>query len=211
MRASVRVASKQSRMSNPLVMSDLWIDVLQRVNARAAHELKGALNGVSVNLEVVRSRAERPDALASAVNTYAHAAAKQLDIVIALSDALLALGRPAREPVDIGLATRQLATLLTAAARSDGGCLALDPVVSELGQSSATGNAVRATIGAGMLAAIDSSKDVRCAPSADGSKLLIMSGDETAFVVGDEIIAAAAEVGIRVEYESNTLSITFPH
>jgi len=37
----------------------LWLDTLQRICTRAAHELKGALNGVSVNLEVVRSRSER--------------------------------------------------------------------------------------------------------------------------------------------------------
>ena len=46
----------------------LWLETLQRICGRAAHELKGALNGASVNLEVVRSRATRAEALASSIS-----------------------------------------------------------------------------------------------------------------------------------------------
>jgi hypothetical protein len=198
-------------MTNPPLMSELWIDVLNRVCGKAAHELKGALNGVSVNLEVVRSRADRPDAAASAVSSYAVAAASQLDVVIALSDSLLALGRPAREPVDIGLAVRHLATLLVPAARADSRQLEVDAGISELGQSSASGLAARATIGACLLAAMDGSPHVRCA-AADG-QLQITSCNAATIDAGADIVAAAGSAGIRIEHEPTarkTITITFP-
>ena len=78
----------------------LWPAALQRALARAAHDVKDALNGVSVNLEVVRSRASRADAPASAVAPFAEAAAQQLERLAALLDAVLALGRSERGPAD---------------------------------------------------------------------------------------------------------------
>jgi signal transduction histidine kinase len=198
-------------MTHPPALSDLWIDVLSRVCSRTAHELKGALNGVSVNLEVVRSRADRPGNTASAVSTYATAASSQLDSVIALSDALLALGRPAREPVDIGLTVRHLATLLVPSARADGRRLEVDAAVSELGPTSANGLAVRTTIGACLLAAIDASEHVRC--SATGESFHITSCDGAAVVAAPRVVALAGTAGIVVEGNlktRSTISITFP-
>ena len=97
-----------------------WLAALARLVDRAAHELKGALNGVSVNQEVIRSRAEKPNTSAASVSSFAAAAADQLDVVISLTEALLALTRRAREPVDVGAEVRRIAILLGAAARSDG-------------------------------------------------------------------------------------------
>src|SRR5205814_1523332 len=97
----------------------LWLDTLQRICTRAAHELKGALNGVSVNLEVVRSRSERSSSPASSVAKFASSATDQLGAVIAMTDALLSLARPSREPVDIGAVIRRLDTLVAPAARTD--------------------------------------------------------------------------------------------
>jgi len=71
----------------------LWLAALQRALDRAAHDVKDALNGVSVNLEVVRSRASNTGAAASAIAPFAEAAAHQLDRLTALLDAVLALGR----------------------------------------------------------------------------------------------------------------------
>src|SRR5881397_3033593 len=96
-----RFATPPSGMPATSTIDALWLDTLHRVCARAAHELKGALNGVSVNLEVVRSRAARPDAPASAVSPYANSAVDQFDIVIEMSVALLSLGRQARSPVEV--------------------------------------------------------------------------------------------------------------
>ena len=40
----------------------LWLAMVQRLMGRAAHDVKDSLNGVAVNLEVIRSRAARADA-----------------------------------------------------------------------------------------------------------------------------------------------------
>src|SRR6476659_354463 len=92
----------------------LWLAALQRALGRAAHDVKDALNGVSVNLEVVRSRAARAEAPASAVAPFADAAVQQLDRLTGLLEAVLALGRSEREPVDVGITLRRVATLCSA-------------------------------------------------------------------------------------------------
>src|SRR5690242_21852343 len=107
-------------------VDELWLDVLQQVSARTAHELKGALNGVAVNLEVVRSRSARPDAAAASVAPFASSAADQLDAVVDMSEALLALARVAREPLDVNETIHGLAALLSPSARAEGGSLRVE-------------------------------------------------------------------------------------
>src|SRR3954471_4162858 len=86
----------------------LWLATLQRALGRASHDVKDSLNGVSVNLEVVRSRAARPDAPASAVAPFAEAAGQQLDRLTTLIEAVLALGRSERDPADVALTLRRV-------------------------------------------------------------------------------------------------------
>src|SRR5436189_3677566 len=119
--ASGKSAAADSESHDDATCVDaLWLATLHRICGRAAHEVKGALNGVSVNLEVVRSRSEKPDAAASAVKQYANSASTQLDSVIDMAEALLALGRPAREPVELAVMIRRFDALLGPAAKADG-------------------------------------------------------------------------------------------
>src|SRR5579884_2754541 len=120
-------------MSSAATVDALWLDMLHRLCARAAHELKGALNGVSVNLEVVRSRAEKPGTAASALAPYASAASGQFDVVMEMSAALLTLAREPRVPVDLGQTVRHVGVLLERAANTDGRRLDVDASVDELG------------------------------------------------------------------------------
>lgn len=193
----------------------LWLDALQRVCSRAAHELKGALNGVSVNLEVVRSRSERPDAAASAVSRFAASATDQLAAVITLTDALLSLARPAREPVDIGLVMRRVGVLLAAAARADGRTLALEGPIDDIGTTSAPGNAARMALSASLLAALDASMHVVCSATAAGDAVSVVvvrieCRDAAAVSLDADVIAVAAEQGIELHTESSAISISFP-
>lgn len=96
----------------------LWLATLQRLIGGAAHDVKDSLNGVSVNLEVIRSRAGAPNAPAASVAQFAEAAAQQLDRLSSLLDAVLAVGRAEREPVDVGAILRRVATLCEASASS---------------------------------------------------------------------------------------------
>src|SRR4051794_31308401 len=105
-------------ISAPEDVSALWLHTLQRAVSRASHDVKDALNGVSVNLEVIRSRAARPDVPASAVMQFGEAAAQQLDRVTNLIEAVLAVSRPERAPADVALTLRRIATLCTASSSS---------------------------------------------------------------------------------------------
>ena len=111
------------REAEAATVERLWLDRLQQLGRPMMHELRNALNGVAVNLEVVRARAARPDAPASSVASFADAAAAQLEGLTELTEALLALVRPVPEPPDVAALVGRLATLRDAAARGEGGGL----------------------------------------------------------------------------------------
>jgi signal transduction histidine kinase len=182
------------------------------MSARVAHELKGALNGVSVNLEVVRLRAEKPEMPASNVSRFAMSAASQLDDVIDMTEALLYLSRAARTRVELGVLVSRCGALLAPAARADGRSLAIDAAISDLGVTSAYGNAARLAVGGSLLAAIESSGDVRCGAKDDGNAIAIrIEGcDGSALIASQEIVDAAATAGIQIVAESSVISISFP-
>src|SRR5690606_17347585 len=72
---------------------------LQELARRTSHEVRNALNGVSVNLEVIRSRLERAaesgDEVAASVVPFARSAAEQLDQLAGITEAFLSLSRSA--------------------------------------------------------------------------------------------------------------------
>ena len=102
--------TEQPRDPRPADHAALWLAALEQIGQGAAHELKNALNGVSVNLTVVESRLRRQQA-AESVTRFADAAVSQLDLLAAQVDALLELGRPARGALDLGVLARQLVVL----------------------------------------------------------------------------------------------------
>ena len=192
----------------------LWLDALYRLVGRSAHELKGALNGVSVNQEVIRSRAEKPNMTAASLSSFATAAADQLDMVMSLTDALLGLTRKGQDPIDVGVEVRRIAILLGAAARSDGKQLSLDDAaaLSALGATSAPVSAVRLAICESLLAAVEANTNVHCTAIADPRTpvIRIESTDGNAMTVESEIVIAAAEAGIAIRAEPSAVSISFP-
>jgi len=171
-----------------------------------------------VNLEVVRSRSVKPNAAAAAVASFATAASEQLDDVIAMSEALLEFARVARTPVELGPVMRRMNALLAPAARSGGRELEISGAFDDLGATSADPNAVRATIGRCLLSATDSSSRVRCEPIPNEAHptIRIESCDGVAIACDEEVVAVAAESGIRVQAEgvgsvgSSAISISFP-
>lgn len=190
-----------------------WLDALSRLVGRVAHEVKGALNGVSVNQEVIRSRAEKANTMAASLSSFAGAAADQLEVVISLTDALLGLTRRA-QPTDVGVELRRIAILLGAAARSDGKQLTLDDAtaLSALGNTSAPSSAVRLAICESLLAAVEANTNIHCAVVADtrSPAIRIESSDGNAMSVGSEIVVAAADAGITIRAEPSAVCISFP-
>lgn len=191
----------------------LWLDVLQQIGTRTAHELKGALNGVAVNLEVVRSRSAKPDAAAAAVGSFASSAGDQLEAVVDMTEALLTLMRAPREPLDVLETVRAFSSLLSPSARAEGGSLRveasreLDGLVVR-----APGNVVRVVIGASLLAAVASKGDVRCRVDVgDDTVVNIECADtEGQLALMPDVHTAAAAAGIRVQQERQSISLVFP-
>ena len=102
-----------------------WLVTLQQLVGAVAHELRNALNGVAVNLEVVRSRCGRDGVAASALGSFAGSASGQLEQVIGMTDALLALARTGQEPAAIGRITDQVAALVRPVLAANGGSMEL--------------------------------------------------------------------------------------
>ena len=201
-------------------VDELWLETLQQINARASHEVKGALNGVAVNLEVVRSRAAKADATAAAVSPFAASASDQLELVIEMADALLLLGRAPREPVEVGATIRQLVAILGPSARSEGGSLRVEehPAGSSPKAVRAPGNLVRLVIGAALVAALRPAgetrrRHVRCRVEiGDATVVSVERVDDASserLHIEPEIMAAATEGGVRVQLEDQAISIAF--
>lgn len=101
----------------------LWIDALEAVAGRAAHELRNALNGAAVNLEVVRSRSLKPTVTGDQLAPFAQSASGQLDQAAAAFEALVSLVRPTRAPADVGRLLGDPLALLRATAPPGAGVL----------------------------------------------------------------------------------------
>lgn len=188
----------------------LWLDALQLVTQRISHELKGALNGVSVNLEVVRGRAADGRQPASAVARFADSAAGQLDLVIGMTEALLALGRRVRDPVDVAATLRQLAALLLPVARAKGVVVTLGAEPDGVPSASAVpGAVVRSLLATVFMEVIDG-----------GGGSMQLTGDARAIVLevvasqalrlDTRLAAAAAVAGVGIGDAGQNFTLTFP-
>ncbi len=157
-------------------VGELWLATLQRALGLVSHDVKDALNGVSVNLEVIRSRAERPGAPASSVSSFGEAAAQQLERLTALLDAVLALGRAEREPVDLGAVLRRVATLCSASSAAAGAVVEVRDSCVEQALTRVRGDAVRLSLAAPVLDVVGSAE--RPAASAPIVCTLAAAGDD---------------------------------
>jgi signal transduction histidine kinase len=193
----------------------LWLAALQRALDRAAHDVKDALNGVSVNLEVVRSRAGRADAAASAVAPFADAAAHQLERLTALLDAVLALGRRERGPVDVGITLRRVAAVCSASnAASDARVTVREALVNDA-RTGVPSEAVRLALTAPLLDVVASrrgeSRDpVVCELAGDGDALVVRLLADRAVTMPADAAEALRALGVRWTESANELSIVFP-
>jgi signal transduction histidine kinase len=201
-----------------------WLVALQQLTGRVAHELRNALNGVAVNLEVVRSRAGREGLAASALGSFAGSASDQLEQVIGMTDALLALARAGQEPVAIGRITDQVAALVRPVLAANGGALEL--AVEGERTTRIPSSAARLFIAATLQAAIDAAREpgdgakesgvplsCRVRPAASEEKGVELR-IEGAFVrtptLDATLLTLAKEYGVGVVPTERSITSTFP-
>jgi hypothetical protein len=190
-------------------LSALWLTTLQRLANRAAHDVRNALNGVAVNVEVVRSRAGR-GAEGSAIAPFATAAAAQVEVLSAQVDALMTLLRPAGAAVDVGALLGRLAALV----QDTSGKQVIDldlPVGSGSVTSGAPGDATRLAVAASLLAALEQPGGAACRLGTDGTPTVyISSGAGGALVVAQDIVDTVMAAGIQLRSSPDGITLTFP-
>ena len=195
----------------PAALDALWLTTLQTVCSRAAHDVRGALNAVAVNLEVARSRSEKPGAPASVVAPYASIASTQLEGVIAMTEALMFLVRPGRGPIDVGAEVTRMVALLMPPAQSAGRTIELDQDIGGLGTTSARTSSARLAIGHCLLAAADASASVRCVAenASDGPRLRVEHGAGV-IALDSAVTDLLAAADVEVRSEPGAIAIGFP-
>jgi hypothetical protein len=206
-------------------VASLWLATLQRAMGRASHDVKDALNGVSVNLEVIRGRAARPDAPAAAVASFAEASAHQLELLTNLIEAVLALGRAERQPTDVLVTLRRLAALCGASASSSDAEVLVESGDVESASTSVRGDAVRLALAAPLLDLVAGSDrsaratPVRCVVQAvDGGTAVTLSAVGRRAAMPESVADVVRAAGVRFEEggremaatRSNDLSLVFP-
>ena len=206
-------------VSAPEDLGTLWLHVLQRAIGRVSHDVKDALNGVSVNLEVIRSRAQRADTPATALGQFASAAGQQLDRLTILTEAVLALARAERAHVDVGLALRRVVTVCGASSLStDATVRVIDEGTLGSATTAVSGDAVRLALAAPLLEAVDcggrsgNQAEVTCSLSSHGDAVHVVIASSHARVVMPESVAEAVRAaGVHWTEGDRALCVIFPH
>jgi signal transduction histidine kinase len=198
----------------------LWLAALQRALGRASHDVKDSLNGVAVNLEVVRSRAAKPDTPASAVAVFAEAAAHQLERLTSLIEAVLALGRPERDPADVALALRRIAQVCSASSSSADAAVELREAADGMGAGTVTrvrGEVVRLALIAPLLEAVTGiagsgrASSVQCTIGGSASHVLVRIDAPGRRPTMPEAVAAAVRAGgVSWTEGPQDISLAFP-
>jgi nitrogen fixation/metabolism regulation signal transduction histidine kinase len=187
----------------------LWLGALARLAGRAAHELKNPLNGLALNIEVLRSRSARAGTEGAALAPYAAAAAAELERTIPLVEALLALARPLSNPVDLRIAIQPFLALYGAIAAAGDGSL---DVVYEGEQMfvNADGDTVRALLAEALDVTIGSNLEVagRVA-NAEGSISIRLVGG-AGRPIASKMERLAAEHDIRLNSDEDETFLLFP-
>jgi hypothetical protein len=184
----------------------LWLGALARLAGRAAHELKNPLNGLALNLEVLRSRSARGGAEVSALAPYASAAAGELERAIPLVEALLTLARPVANPVDLRSVMRPLLVLYGAIATAGGGSLDLVYEAEHMFVT-ADGDTVRALVAEALDVTIGANLDVagKIAESDGSISLRLVGGAGRPVATRMEQLAAAHDIRLNSDEDETLL------
>jgi hypothetical protein len=196
-------------------LESLWLDALQAVVGRAAHEVKDALNGVSLNVEVIRSRGAKGAKAAGSADLggFAAAAADQLEKLSARTEALLFLTRAPKDdaaPTDLAVTLKHLATLLVPAAKSDGGSLEVEGHDVSI-ETAVPAHASRLALASGLLALIKEGGAGRCRLASKGQIVVRFSHESAARCSLDPAVASAiGQHHIRTSRSGSDLLLEFP-
>jgi signal transduction histidine kinase len=188
-----------------------WLSALQRLADRAAHGIRNPLNGAVVNLEVVRQRAARPGADLAAIVPFVEAAAGEVEKIVELVGALLALARPVSTPVDLWSILRPLVALCHAIAAPDGGSVTVDRPTDVSVETATNGDAARLALASALEATLDGRGAVHCRVERLGDKVAVhVHGEGGTSAIPEPVQAAIASAGIQLRDNSDGITVLFP-
>lgn len=162
---------------------------------------------MALNVEVVRGRAARALTETAALLPFADAAAEDLGRVTPLVEALLALARPPRVPVDLWMAVEPVIRLHAAVLADAHRALGVEPPAGALPPLSCTSEAARlAAITA--LNAFTAGSALRCTARAEErGSAFVVTGDAEPQALDAEVCAALAAAGIRMERTADAVTV----
>ncbi len=211
-RAAAAAAPGAPRRPEAGDVERLWLAELQAIADGVGHELRNALNGVSVNLEVVRSRSAREGAAAATLGSFAEAAATQLELVIAMTEALVALSRPLRSAPSVARVADQVAALLRPAVAAKGRTVVLS--VEGEGATSVAPDVVRLLVGGVLrraVASLGEGRELRCrVRPSDGVELYVATSGTRLPRLDDELQRVADAYAVRAVASGDAITLTFP-
>lgn len=192
-------------------VEQLWLATLQRLAAGVSHEMRNALNGAAVNIEVVRSRSTREGMPASSLASYASSASEQLEGVIAIAEALIALNRAPQRPVAAGRIADQVLALIRPPLVAGGGSVRL--VVEGEGVSDVAADVARLTIAAALQSGATAAGEVRtellCVVRPVQRIEVEITAGAVPLSLDDSVRRLATDSGIQVRIDGG-IRLSFP-
>ena len=183
-----------------------WASALQAVASYVAHDFRNALNGVAVNLEVVRGRSAR-GAEAAAIAPFAATAAAQFEVAAAAAEALLAFARSEPGDADVAAVTVRFSRLF-----SIRGDTAVDVTDQSSGRArtSVPAAVVRTAVARSVLPYLMLGHKVACEIGVGDDIFLVVTGAAGVPPLDPELIAVASAHGVRFVSRGRTLELRFP-
>ena len=190
----------------------LWDATFREFAASTRHDFRGALNGVEVNLEVIRSRTAAGKTDHQALAPFLEAASDQLQQVTARGEAMHFLVRVqlGDAPQDVALTLKHLTTLMLPTAKSDGVDLTVAGYEGSV-PTSAPAKAVALALASAFLAYIKEGGEVRVSLEKEPETVVRFSHESAGAVNLDpEVTAALLSHGIKARRSPQDLQILFP-
>jgi hypothetical protein len=186
----------------------VWAETFQALANHVAHDFRNALNGVAVNLEVVRARSSR-GASAAAIAPFAATAASQFEAVTAGAEALLAFARPESAPPDVAAIITRLSHLTALKAESR---LRVNDSSEGRARTSAPAAVVRALVARSVLNALAKDDTISCEIAVDDGIFVHVTGAGALdpSPPDPELVAIALTHGVQIVAQAQSLELRFP-